>query len=154
MELTNILENQRKKVIRASNDFSATLNNKNGWQIELGDQLVYLKYFLSSSYTTEVQIMFHIGLASCDSHKKEHDRVISSMNLLLAKVLEREVSLAAVAEECTKLMNTLQSHFSTYDRELRVNIEKTSVPQGKNQQHVAATIVKVPSLSVAYCAAY
>ncbi len=152
MGLCDVLGSQQKNVLSVINEISATLKDKNMWSIELGDQLVYLKYFSSSSHSTETQIMLHIGASSSEIHRKEHDRLISSMNGLLAMILEKDSCLSAVIDECTKLMMSLQNHFSKHDRELTACIEKISSPREISPRYVPAAMVRIPSLSMGCCA--
>ncbi len=151
--LGGVYESQQKRVAQKIDELSITLRDRSTWALELGDHLVYLKYFLSSSHNTEMQIWAHLAASSGTAHKKEHDAIIHSINGLLAKIHGSGDALSLCAADCTTLITTLKRHNSQHDSELRAAIEKQNPQQTISRQVVSVSSRRTPAWSLGYCAA-
>ena len=156
MNLTNLpavcrsLENQQEKIMQKITELGAALQSEKKWGGEIGDHLVYLKYYATSSFFTEKEIMKQHGFSAFHAHKEQHDAITEELRRLLEQVVASNASVSLITDASHRLMNILRKHISQHDSELFAFMDKNR-QQAAPVQHKETTHYAFPAFMDMNC---
>jgi hemerythrin-like metal-binding protein len=103
---------------------TATLKDDKKWAGEVGDLLVYLKYYATCSFQAENEIMLRHGFSAYYAHREQHENITEELRRLLEQIVADNASMPLITDASNRLLSMLQKHIAKHDCELMVLMDK------------------------------
>ena len=141
------IEVHQRSAIESINGATSDCSRGNKPLYEIGDQLVYLKYYVACCFQVEKDAMINFGYLQYENHRRNHDNVLDDLNDVLKQctlpesegTAQKSKLLAAVIT----VLGRLQEHIAKHNRELIAFLNKqveqtklTAPVTGAKHQHV------------------
>jgi hemerythrin len=121
-DIFKTIENHQRSAIQAIGAITADCNQGSKQLFEIGDQLVYLKYYAACCFRVEKDAMIQFGYIQHENNRKNHDNVLEDLNGLLkqfaAPIAETTAARSALFSSVVTALAKLQDHIAKHNREL------------------------------------
>ena len=122
------IETHQRNAIRAISEVTKDCKSSSRPLYEIGDQLVYLKYYAACCFQVEKDAMMQFGYMQFENHRKNHDNVLDNLKNVLgqctAPQAETPVSKTTLLNSIVDVLTRLQEHITKHNLELTAFLTK------------------------------
>ena len=113
-----LLANERRKLMDKMNDFETILQGRFQYTADIGERLVFLKYYLDCCRRIEESIMSIHGVQAYTGYYEKYSGLNSNIALLLKQVLDN-TAVSTIITAGNHVLHTVRRHIEQFDISLK-----------------------------------
>ena len=113
-----LLAHERVKLMDKMNDFETILQGGFQYTAEIGERLVFLKYYLDCCRRIEESIMSIHGVQAYTGYYEKYSGLNNNIALILKQVLDN-TAVSTIITAGNHVLNTVRHHIEQFDSSLK-----------------------------------
>jgi hemerythrin-like metal-binding protein len=85
---------------------------------DISHRLVYLKFYVTSCFRMEKELMQQHGYSGCKQHQLQHEKIVLDLNRLLGRLVGQNSLSDRLLADLGQVLAKLQGHVSRQDQEV------------------------------------